>query len=1177
LVLFRALVSVGGIVDFRVLGLLEVRDGGRQLGLPRGKERALLALLIAHANGPVSVDRIVEELWAQQPPENAAKAVQTYVSRLRSQLGRERIRTTPAGYQLQAWEDDDIDAECFIRLRNEGHERLDAGDSEGADELLSRALGLWRGQAYADFRFDGFAQGEIHRLEEMRGAAVADRVDARLALGRSEDVIGDLEQLIREQPLWERPRGQMMLALYQTGRQAEALALYRATRTLFAEELGLDPSTELQALERAILNQSPELVKPRAARRVTQHGEREHGVGVFVGRQAELLELVAGLEDALSGHGRVFLVVGEPGIGKSRLADELLRSARDHRAALAVGRCWEAGGAPAFWPWVQVLRAVVHDADARSLREQLGTGAAELAQILPELRDRFPDLLEPLPVDSPAARFRLFDAAAAFLRRSSERQPLVIVVDDLHAADSSSLLLLQFLAREITASHILLLCACRDVDPLPNATLTEVLAEVAREPSTRRLELGGLSELHVAEYVELSAAEIGSPAFLSRLYSETEGNPLFMAETVRLLTLERDGAELTETRLVIPQGVRQAISRRLGHLTKQCAQVLELASVLGREFSPVAVARCAELSEDSLLEMLDEAVSARVVTEVPGTAGRLRFAHVLMRDTLYDAIASTRRVRLHRRALEVLEDLYGAEPGPHLTELLQHAASGRVLKQGIRYAQRAGDRAAALLAYEEAARLYGLGLELLDGSPVPLKDAESELLLGLGHAQTRAGDAAAAKTTFLRASEVARDASLQDALASAALGYGGRFVWARASDDEHVVPLLREALQGRGRDARLLARLAAALGDDPDGEERERLSREAVELARSDGDGSTLAYALVARLSAIWSPAFAAERLAIASELVELVAAIGDKERAVEAHGLRFNALMELCRIEEAFADLAARDRLTNEMGQPAQLWVQLVLETNRSLFVGELEAAERTLSESFELRESRGRAAEPAFELQRFVLRREQGRLAEIEPALERSVADHPKRRVLGCAQANLTAELGRLDVARRHLARLSEQDFAALPLDGDWLVSAAFVAETCNTVGDSEAAAALHRRLLPFVNLNVSGEGEVSLGAVSRYLGHLAQARNEFDEAVRYLERALEENSQMGTRTWLAHTQHDLGELLFERGLHPDQRRARELIDSALASYRDLGIKPRPPWLGGHTAGALVEHVPP
>ncbi len=221
----------------------------------------MLAFLFVNANQPVSADLLIDGLWEERPPTNAAKTIQIYVSRLRGRLGRERILTTPAGYLLRV-EAEELDASSFERLAAEGRSLLEAGNAARAESVLSEALDLWRGEALADFRFNGFAQAEIGRLQERRASALADRIDARLALGHAEEVIPGLEVLVREQPLWERPRRQLMLALYQAGRQADALELYQATRSLLAAELGLDPSPELQALERAILNQESELARP---------------------------------------------------------------------------------------------------------------------------------------------------------------------------------------------------------------------------------------------------------------------------------------------------------------------------------------------------------------------------------------------------------------------------------------------------------------------------------------------------------------------------------------------------------------------------------------------------------------------------------------------------------------------------------------------------------------------------------------------------------------------------------------------------------------------------------------------------------------------------------------------------------------------------------------------------
>src|SRR5919204_3609871 len=370
------------------------------------------------------------------------------------------------------------------------------------------------------------------------------------------------------------------------------------------------------------------------------------------GGEPELAELMAGFDDAFAGRGRLFLVVGEPGIGKSRLAEEVMRHARARGARVLVGRCWEAGGAPAYWPWLQALRTYVRESDQATLRAQLGAGAADLAQIVPELRERFPDLPEPAATESEGARFRLFDATAEFVRNASGQQPIVVVLDDLHAADAPSLLLLRFLARELNSMHTLVVGAYRDVDPTLRDPLREFLAEVSREPATRRLSLRGLDESDVEQYVELTASEIASPELAATLHQGTEGNPLFLGETVRLLSLEGVPSDSTApVRVAIPQTVREVIARRLSHLSEPCRRALLIASVLGREFALAALARMSDLPDNELLDPLDEAIAARVLSDVTGSAPpRLRFAHIMIRDTLYDGIPAARRVRLHRQA-----------------------------------------------------------------------------------------------------------------------------------------------------------------------------------------------------------------------------------------------------------------------------------------------------------------------------------------------------------------------------------------------------------------------------------------------------------------------------------------------------------------------------------------------
>ena len=315
--------------------------------------------------------------------------------------------------------------------------------------------------------------------------------------------------------------------------------------------------------------------------------------------------------------------------------------------------------------------------------------------------------------------------------------------------------------------------------------------------------------------------------------------------------------------------------------------------------------------ENELLDVLDEALAARVVSDIPDAAGRLRFAHVLIRDTLYEGLTSARRVRLHRLAVEALEALYGDEPGPHLAELAHHSVASGNLDKGLRYAWRAGDRALALLAYEEAARLYSVALETLELVHPPDEQARCELLLAVGESRVCAGEFAAAKTAFLDAAAVARRLGQPRDLARAAAGYGGRFMWARAAGDDKLVPLLEEGLAALTDDdvelrARLLARLAGALRDEPSRARRDALSREAVQLARQAGNPAALAFALDGRLAAMDAPDMVAEGVTLARELRNVAERIGDWERVVNALDHERTRLVMSGDLREAEAALEA-------------------------------------------------------------------------------------------------------------------------------------------------------------------------------------------------------------------------------------------------------------------------------
>ncbi len=739
----------------------------------------------------------------------------------------------------------------------------------------------------------------------------------------------------------------------------------------------------------------------------------------------------------------------------------------------------------------------------------------------------------------------------------------MLVVDNLHVADAPSLLLLRFLARELGSTRVLLLGAYRDVDPLPGPALTEMLVEVAREPVTRRLALGALSEREVAQYIELTAADIASPELAAGLHGKTDGNPLFVGEIVRLLSHEQVRSEPpAELRPAIPQSVRDVIARRLTHLSEECNRVLVLASLLGREFDLAALARLAGVSDDELLDLLDEALAARVVSDVPGGPGRLRFAHALIRDAQYEGLTSVRRARMHRQALEALETLYGDEPGPNLAELAYHSIAGGDLEKGAGYAWRAGDRALGLLAYEEAARLYGAALDAHDRADAGDEKARCMLLLALGDAEGRAGNTPAAKAVCLEAAEAARRLGLRHGLARAAVGYGGVFTWKRAGDDARLVPLLEEGLAALSDDdvelrARLLARLAGALRDEPVRERRDLLSGEAVELARRSGNPAAVAHALNGRAGAIGGPDTIAECLAIGSELLDVAERIGDTERIVDAHFIRLIAHQQAGAVAESEAELASAGRIAEALRQPTQLWEVYAGRAVSALFAGRLTEAEELIEQALTLgRRAQPEEAIPIHRLQRYALCELRGGIEDVEPAICEVVAEYPARPVFRCALAHLHARIGRLAEAKHTLDELAADDFSGVPFDQEWLLGMSLIAETSAVLGDTDSAPPLYRLLVPWAAFNAADHPEGMRGSISRYLGLLATATERWTEAAQHFEDAMEMNERMGARPWLAHTQHDYAQMLLARDDPGDRTRALELMGYADATYRELGM---------------------
>ncbi|MFN8160767.1 MAG: AAA family ATPase [Solirubrobacterales bacterium] len=916
--------------------------------------------------------------------------------------------------------------------------------------------------------------------------------------------------------------------------------------------------------------------------------------GVFVGREPELAELRAAADEALGGRGRLVLLSGEPGIGKTRTAEELATYARLRGANVHWGRCLEGEGAPPYWPWVQAIRSYAREADPVALAWEMGAGGREIGRIVPELAERFGTSGEQGGPEDEQSRFRLFDAISAFLGNAATSRPLAIALDDLHWADEPSLRLLEFLARGLSTAPLLLLGTYRDVELGRRHPLSRVLAELSSLERSRRVDLHGLGEVEIASYIERTTGIEAPPRLVAEIHRQTEGNPFFVGEVVRLLAGEGELDAPSSGRALIPQGVRDVVGRRLDGLSTGDNELLRTAAAIGRDFDLETLAAVTGSSQAGLREGLRRAAGAQFLVEA-GAEGRYRFAHALVRETLYEELTPTGRPILHSRIAAALERIYAAEPGRtdrRLAELAYHfneaAAAGEPAK-AVDYGRRAGHRALGQLGYEEAAEHFARALEAADLAPVSDRE-RCLLLLDLGEARMRGGDQVRARETLERAARTAEVLGDPELLTRAAVGVAftaevGRF-------DEGLVELLERALEAvGGQDSPPRAILLSWLGAahywrDPQGRAAD-LHRESVEMARRLGDDGTLAHTLSRANFIDVTPEAARRGLESNAEVIALARKLGDRELELRSHVLRLSNHLALGDIPAVDRDLDAYARLASELRQPSYLWHVPLLRGMRAMIDGRFEEAEELAQEA----RSGGRLAgeplaEQFFVVQALTIYRQQGRLAEIADAVAAMVARFPAVRAWGVAHASVLADLGRRDEALELFEELAADEFAGIPRDAQWPISQSLLCEAAFRLGERGAAAHLRSVLAPYRGLVVvAGRSAASRGPVARYLGLGAEAAGELAIAIRDYEDSIALSRRMGDRPFTAEASIDLARALMARGEPGDPGRAAELIDRSLdaaqrlrmpgTSERALALKLEAHGIAGIDAESTIDDV--
>ena len=1173
---------------YEILGPLQVcGDDGRPIGLGGRRERIVLAALLLDADRVVSTDRLIEAVWGDDPPDTATNALQVYVSRLRKALraasADDVLATRAPGYVLRVGTHE-IDSGEFERLMADAEG--DADDPASRVARLDEALGLWRGRVLEDVADGTFGRAEVTRLEELRLTATQARFDGKLALGAHGQIVGELEALVGRYPFREALRGQLMVALYRSGRQADALEVFQSGRRLLAEELGIDPGPALCDLEVAILNHDPVLAPPPPSVGQAHGGVADPAspgrapapgghdgtlplptrLGVvpevgLVGRSRELATVIDAIGRSRESGGReVLLVAGEAGVGKSTLAAAAARAAWEQGAYVLFGHCEEGLAAP-YQFFGEAFDHMVRHTPAAVLADDLGPRAGELARLVPHLAEVLTDLPPPTTTDADTERYLLFAAVVQLVGALAARRPVLLVLDDLHWADEGSLLLLRHLMAAEPVDGLLVLATYRDNELVDANALRDTLGALRRQGSVERIELGGLDGGGVVEYIEAAAGQDlddDGRRLAATLSRETDGNPFFVGEVLRHLretgAIRRgaDGRWVTEADLdasSLPDSVREIIGGRVARLGEHAERLLGVAAVIGRDFDLDLLSRASGVDEDDTLELLDRALGAALVTEPGPSPGRFQFTHALIQRTLYEDLRPTRRARVHRQVAEALEGLVGEAPGGRSGELARHwvATNQPVdLAKAILYSCRAGDDALAALAPADALRFYNQALTLAGQDA----DADGLVLLeasiGMGTAMRQTGDAAF-RDTLLHAARQADALGDTDRLVAAVLANTrGTFSTVGRIDEEKVV-MLERALERLGADdvrrAAVLATLCTELTVAGSLERRSEIADEALAVARGPGDDATLVRVLNHVNLPLHLPHLLEQNVERTTEALTLAQSIGDPMLLCTAASGRRLSAGSAGDVEEMDRCFAIKQLVVDQLDLPFLNWVHSLQRATRALIAGDVDDAERLALTALDHGNTGGQPdAFLVYGTQLITVHLVRGTMGTMVPVIRQVIDEFPDYPVFRAVLALALSEDDRTAEVRDVLDGFATDGFR-LPLDVTWLTATVALADAVATIGAPDLARPLVDQLAPFAPQWLATDVTVS-GPVGRSVGDLLHVLGRLDEAEQHLEAAAASCEHAGARYFAARTALSRGRVLLARDEPGDLDRGRALL---------------------------------
>jgi len=899
---------------------------------------------------------------------------------------------------------------------------------------------------------------------------------------------------------------------------------------------------------------------------------------VFVGRERELKQLQSAFDGAMSGQGALMMVTGEPGIGKTSLCEQLSTYVTLRGGRTLVGHCYEAGSLSLpYLAFVEALRSYVLSRDPKDLKEELGSGAADVARIVSEIRERLKIRLR-TQKDPEEERYRLLQGVSEFLTNAANVQPMLVVLEDLHDADKGTLEMLTHVSRNLTGARLLILGTYRDVEVDRSHPLSAALAELRRVSTYGRVQLRGLNADEVRRMMESITRERVPWGLAEAVHRQTEGNPLFVQEVIRYLAEEgliarKEGrwrpTKDTPLEMSIPEGLRDVIGKRLSLLTPECNQLLAVASVIGREFSLETLKAVAGINEDVFVNALKEAVRLSVLEERSQRGVvHYRFTHAFFRQTLYEEMIAPQRLKLHRQVAHTLETLYTKHLKEHAVELAEHfshSTDPTDLAKAVSYAEMAAKRATDVYAYGEAVRLLEQALKVQEVLDPEDKAKRCDLLLALGDVLILAGEyrgvvdviETKAREAFSLAEVITDNTRTCRACLLAMKGlrvYGMPWVasplaaqWA-ARADRYARP---NTVERAWADAMLGMVRATKESFSPEGV---ALLSQALKLARSVGDPNTYWAVAAAWLWCVEAPQHDEERIRLVEELA------GQSRAGVDAVIL-LNGLLVMLHTLTEFGQLPRAEEVVGEMkalterSGGALMW-SMVIDAINAIWNGHLEEAvairRRILDRGEELGMLEFAGAWSTWVLPAKVHLGDSGRALESNLQGSRNLTQSTgsDQMILFCL-----AHLGRYG----EVSEMLERTVTARPGVGSaqdetlaWLDITALQA----------AVLAEHHQAAELLLHRLSTSRAVTSGAAlttctSRHLGAAAALLGRPDEARKYYQKAIKVCTEIRFRPELALTRLQLAELLLEH--YPTQKKeALEHLDFAIKEFQDMKMQP-------------------